>query len=659
MSYRLKLWTGLRYGIAKLATPLEKVQSLLDNCNFKMLSFLGVNRHIKRGWRRLPRAFGGVGLYLFAVEQMIAWTGMVLQHFGVMSILGRKFQASLEALQLELGTDGNPLDLAFADYGFLATECWWKRVWERMDHYDFQMRLDYPVLPAPRINDRLFSALYIQNSDYSFQERISLNRCRNAKELLWLSDGTTADGRYLEDRLYNLGGVEADASNYTFPKEKPSRSDWAVWKRFLDGLVGKDGVLLQPLGVWVAATARKWRWYHSTATNTLVEKLDNGEALYSEKPGQSHTRHQTVYWRNDQASWDGSYLQPASVELVSPGTVRLRGVGPAMANKSLPPQSFWDFVQGWGGSWMWEVVEGDKEDMAWLVEAAIKGTAIWTADGSYDRKRAPEVSGVGWIVCDPVSKKTLRGNFYERSSTASSYRGELLGLLALHILALAIAEYHKIEQVSGIVRCDNEGALNQSQVDRKRVRAGAKQSDILRALRSVKASGVLKFRYEWIRSHQDKTKLWRQLSLAAQLNVRCDEYAKAAVRRSLGANSASRGMDEMLPREKAAVVIGGVKLTEDPSKEIRFLLGLSEARAFYTKPKDKHGLGWTPHRFDLVDFRARDGALCGKPDGFGLWLCKQQSGFCATRRHMARLQDLLDDRCPNCLQRGKRSSRRS
>ena len=85
--------------------------------------------------------------------------------------------------------------------------------------------------------------------------------------------------------MYNLGGVEADASNYTFPKEKPSRSDWAVWKRFLDGLVGKDGVLLQPLGVWVAATARKWRWYHSTATNILVEKLDDGEVLYSMKSG--------------------------------------------------------------------------------------------------------------------------------------------------------------------------------------------------------------------------------------------------------------------------------------------------------------------------------------------------------------------------------------
>ena len=49
MSYRLKLWPGIRYGIATLATPLKTASSLLDVWDYKMLSFLGVNRHIKRG----------------------------------------------------------------------------------------------------------------------------------------------------------------------------------------------------------------------------------------------------------------------------------------------------------------------------------------------------------------------------------------------------------------------------------------------------------------------------------------------------------------------------------------------------------------------------------------------------------------------------------
>ena len=32
---------------------------------------------------------------------------------------------------------------------------------------------------------------------------------------------------------------------------------------------------------------------------------------------------------------------------------------------------------------------------------------------------------------------------------------------------------------------------------------------------------------------------------------------------------------------------------------------------------------------------------------YGVWLTKQASGWCATRVNMARIQDLLDDKCPN------------
>ena len=84
-------------------------KELLQKEEYDMLSFLGVNRHIKRGWRTLPRAFGGVGLLSFSLEQTICWLNMLIQHFGVPTVLGNKFSASLEALQLEIETLGNPL----------------------------------------------------------------------------------------------------------------------------------------------------------------------------------------------------------------------------------------------------------------------------------------------------------------------------------------------------------------------------------------------------------------------------------------------------------------------------------------------------------------------------------------------------------------------
>ena len=85
--YKFKLWPGMRYGLVTLATPLHVAQELLRGVERSMILFLGVNRNIKRGWTTLSRAFRGMGLLSFPVEQMICWMNMIVQHFGVPSIL--------------------------------------------------------------------------------------------------------------------------------------------------------------------------------------------------------------------------------------------------------------------------------------------------------------------------------------------------------------------------------------------------------------------------------------------------------------------------------------------------------------------------------------------------------------------------------------------
>jgi hypothetical protein len=68
IAYRFKLWAGIRYGIATLAIPLAESRRILQTENFQCLSFWGINRNVKREWRTLHRAFGGIGLFSFSVE---------------------------------------------------------------------------------------------------------------------------------------------------------------------------------------------------------------------------------------------------------------------------------------------------------------------------------------------------------------------------------------------------------------------------------------------------------------------------------------------------------------------------------------------------------------------------------------------------------------
>jgi hypothetical protein len=67
------------------------------------------SRNVKREWRTIHCAFGGIGLFSFAIEHTISMINMFIQHYGAGTTLAKKFTASLEVLQLELGCAGNPL----------------------------------------------------------------------------------------------------------------------------------------------------------------------------------------------------------------------------------------------------------------------------------------------------------------------------------------------------------------------------------------------------------------------------------------------------------------------------------------------------------------------------------------------------------------------
>ena len=112
---------------------------------------------------------------------------------------------------------------------------------------------------------------------------------------------------------------------------------------------------------------------------------------------------------------------------------------------------------------------------------------------------------------------------------------------------------------------------------------------------------------------------------------------------------------KFLPFESVAVVLDGIKLTTNIGSEVRYLLGKEDSERFYTKAREvvrgtnRGGLGWSSQHFHSVAWHSLDAALKLKPDMFQIWLSKQCIRICATRRNMARIQDILDDKCPNCL----------
>ena len=293
---------------------------------------------------------------------------------------------------------------------------------------------------------------------------------------------------------------------------------------------------------------------------------------------------------------------------------------------------------------MWSGIVNEGADLRWVLQAIENGSGIWVTDGSYNKKIAPLVSGAGWVFYCTVQEKKLYGTLYKFSTKAGSYRAELLGLLAIHVLMSALESFYNLKPSTAKICCDNSGALFKAKEYRRRIPTGASQADIKRVLRNIKTKLKSKFEYEWVPSHQDRYKLWSQLPLVQQLNCICDSLAKTAVQESLHCFD-HRTRTQVLPCESAAVFVGGLKQTSDVARDVRFALGYSDAEAFYTTPLgptdsngNRHknsGLGWSREAFRAVDWEALDATLHKKPQMYKQWLAKQCSGFCGTQTMVA------------------------
>jgi hypothetical protein len=92
------------------------------------------------------------------------------------------------------------------------------------------------------------------------------------------------------------------------------------------------------------------------------------------------------------------------------------------------------------------------------------------------------------IYCTTRKKVISKGSTFELCAKAGSYQGKLLGLLAVHLLVLAVEWFYDLPPgPRGLVACDNLGGLNKSKQQSKKISPSAKHADILRSLRKVHA----------------------------------------------------------------------------------------------------------------------------------------------------------------------------
>jgi hypothetical protein len=105
---------------------------------------------------------------------------------------------------------------------------------------------------------------------------------------------------------------------------------------------------------------------------------------------------------------------------------------------------------------------------------------VAVTDGLYIRELYPNLCSCAFILECSEGRGRIFGSFPEWSKVACAYRGELLGLLAIHLLLLAANKLRPALQGQAAIYSDCLGALKKvSHLPANRLPSGCKHSDIL------------------------------------------------------------------------------------------------------------------------------------------------------------------------------------
>jgi hypothetical protein len=211
--------------------------------------------------------------------------------------------------------------------------------------------------------------------------------------------------------------------------------------------------------------------------------------------------------------------------------------------------------------------------------AIAKGTLLAVADGSYIRKQHPDLCTAAFILECTRHWGMLVGLFPDASKVANAFQGELLGLMAIHLLLLAVNTVSP--ELAGRVKIYSDclGSLGRiADLPPYRIPTRCIHSNVLKTILVTRGGLSFHREYIYVKAYQDDLKQWEDLLREAQLNAACDAGAKAMLRLQ---DITDLPQQEPFPLEPLCMFVEGTKMTSDTWAHIRYVADRQVARTFF------------------------------------------------------------------------------
>ncbi len=530
-------YTSLQQTIMKaLEYPLMTTSFSKKDCFFIMKPILTVALP-KLGYpypsfpiriRHGPLTMQGVGLPSLWHRQLAHKLWACLAHGTSIDLLGCNLRASLEALQLTVGTATPLLESDFAVWGKLAPLSWLRELWYSC--HDSKMKIQFTKLPwaLARESDCFLMDEFVK---FGFKggELKQLNECRLSLSVLRLSDITTGAGtEILQDAYQGIPSSDNYAAlefHWSKPPDPPKA--WlTTWRAALRTCFMQphrpDFKLSYPLGNWHSTTPKCYPWVWSPSQDRVYHvtpaALEYEITAFSKIPGRTRRRrYQKIEIEIDQLPTDvlrtTTFYPNNNHNIIS-----MQG---SSLNEAIDPPIIPD-----DDAWSFEFINMNDGGAA-VAQAITQGTAVAVCDGSFK-----EGHGTASLTLLPTLSRDHPNQINASHITPGhhlemdAYRTEVGGLYGIISIIERLVKTFNLSHGSITIGCDCESALK-AVFEYDYITPAQSCYDLLQVIRGKIEKCPITLIPKHIYGHQDDFVAFENLPTWAQLNVTMDSCAKA------------------------------------------------------------------------------------------------------------------------------------
>jgi hypothetical protein len=644
-SFKTQAIMSVRYGLIPLMASRETIETKISRWYYHCLPSLGVNRSIGSEWKTLPFEFQGLGLPNLTLEKTADSLHLLQHHWGHNTELGRALRLSFELVQVETGLYGNFLLRDYTTLGCLASHTWFKQLWELTHHFQLKVTLsDEVIIPPIRERDKIIMEEVIKILPCT--QWISFNRTRRYFKVYFLSQTIMADGRTVNPAAINPACSKQRITTMRFPQEKPTPADFALWTQTIRQITSPTLTIFPTLGKFLHECPEYLTWQTNNTQSHIVHRVnDSRYKVYYRLTDIRRTRSRNIYQFHHTTTQPPPCTLTTSIVPLSPNTVSLHSVTTIKRDPVLQKTPFLTKLQEGFQKQLWQDMQ-ITQDGEWVIRAIEHGTLLIAHDGSFMPHKHKSLCSTGIVLFCTHSGEIGTIKLCERTcpATASNYRGELIGgLITSHILRVA-SSYTSSTKVTHIY-CDNMGVIHHASHPDTSTSSKQSQADVLMVFTNNLATSSLRWQYHHVHSHLNDTSEFSDLSLPEQLNVFADNLAKEAL---LEAIDTSRFSKPLYPHEHMRIFIGDTKVTSSIKSSLYNAWGRRAARTLF----DQKNIV-SASLFDIVNWADLHLAMKSHPQMFRVWVTKHVSGTCATNRHLAKMNNNIENKCHCCGRRNE------